>query len=134
MAFVDGYHTLEQISWPVPVRLEVRRWHADATVTQLCFNCGWQRPSQAVKILETQIHQTLEAFKVSPAYAEFKQFHGNVCLYTANAEKLQPTDDFIAQCRVVVDAEYPDWTEVNEWRYGSNDDGWTVLLKRKEST
>lgn len=132
MAFVDGYHTLDQISWPVPVRLEARRWHADPTVTQLCFGCGWQSPSQEVKALEQRMRQAADSFKTDPAYAEFKQFHGNFCLYTCNSEKLQPTDDFIAQCRVVVSSEYPDWTEVDQWRYGSNDDGWTILLKRKE--
>lgn len=130
MAYVDGLHDLPQISWPAPVRLEVRRWHADATITQLCFNCGWQRPSQAVKDLEQRMNQVAKDFESDPAFAEFRQFHGNFCLYTARSEKLQPSDDFIMQCRVVVNAEYPDWTEVKEWKYGSNDDGWTILLSK----
>lgn len=132
MAYTDGRHVVPQISWPVPVLLEVRRWHADSTITQLCFGCGWQRPSAEVKALEQRMHQVAESFKTDPAYAEFKQFHGNFVVYTCNSEKLQPTDDFIMQCRVVVASEYPDWTKVEEWRYGANDDGWTILLKRKE--
>lgn len=132
--WVDGRHTLPEgfFTWPVPVVLEIRRWHADPTITQLCFNCGWLPVSYEVKVLAAKMAQIIKTFEKDPAYAEFKKHHGNLCLYTPNSEKLNPSDDFVAQCREWVNAEYTDWTEVKEWKYGSNDDGWTILLKRKE--
>lgn len=134
--WVDGRHTLPDsvFNWPVPVVLEIRRWHADASITQLCFNCGWKRVSPEVKDLERRMQQAADSFKTDPAYVEFKHHHGNFCLYSTNSEKLHPDNTFIAQCREWVDREYPlnQWTEVEAWCYGSNDDGWTILLKKKE--
>jgi hypothetical protein len=132
--WVDGQHILPQdmFTWPVPVVLQIRRWHADATITQLCFEAGWQRPSRAVFDLEERMHQAMQQFNGDPAYAEFKKFHGNLVLYTSGANKLDPDPMFVARCREIVTAEYPGWTEVKEWLYASNSDGWTILLRKPE--
>lgn len=130
----DGRYTFTPDGWPHPITLEVRRWHADVRDTQLCFNAGYEPVPKDVLALQARMEQAKAVFQQAPAYAEFKRFHGNMCLYRPMSQQIEVDNVFINFCERYTKQHFPDHNAYRNWRYASNGEGWTVLLTPKKAT
>lgn len=130
----DGCYTLAPKGWPHPITLEVRRWHADVNITQLCFGAGWQKPSPEAVALDHRIRQIIADLEKDKDFAAFRQWHGNIVLYSPHSEMIEVDDVFVEYCERYTEATFPHLASFKSWCYASNDRGWTILLHQKVTT